>query len=157
MLSNLKETLFKLWGDLEEQKSAMLSQKAQGKSKTERMLPKSSTAVDSESEDEENHLSQINRGIPPDPDQENQLSTQQKQNKKPKKPVALAEKDVNSQDNSGGETANSPLELKPNNKPFECCIKQYGIRVAEEDPEKADAGEGKRWQRVFGLWGTLIK
>ncbi|KAF4464426.1 Protection of telomeres 1 [Fusarium albosuccineum] len=39
---------------------------------------------------------------------------------------------------------------------FSCCIRQYGVKVQESDPAKADAGEGKRWQRMFGLFGTRI-
>lgn len=41
-------------------------------------------------------------------------------------------------------------------RPFSCCIHQYGVQVPEEDPLKADAGEGMRWQRMFGLFGTRI-
>ncbi|OTB18744.1 hypothetical protein K445DRAFT_314613 [Daldinia sp. EC12] len=46
--------------------------------------------------------------------------------------------------------------LAVSNKPFTCCIRQYGIKVPEEDPLKANAGERKRWERVFGLFGTKI-
>ncbi|KAI0848578.1 hypothetical protein F5Y00DRAFT_82890 [Daldinia vernicosa] len=42
------------------------------------------------------------------------------------------------------------------NKPFTCCIRQYGIKIPESDPQKANAGKGKRWERVFGLFGTKI-
>lgn len=42
------------------------------------------------------------------------------------------------------------------NKPFACCVRQYGVRVSERDPARADAGEGRRWKRVFGLFGTKI-
>lgn len=42
------------------------------------------------------------------------------------------------------------------NRPFSCCIQQYGVKVPELNPANADAGEGKRWQRVFGLVGTRI-
>ncbi|KAI1180773.1 hypothetical protein F4777DRAFT_526963 [Nemania sp. FL0916] len=42
------------------------------------------------------------------------------------------------------------------NKPFSCCIRQYGVRVPEPDLRRADAGEGFRWTRVFGLFGTKI-
>lgn len=42
------------------------------------------------------------------------------------------------------------------NKPFACCIQQYGVKVEAEDGEEDNAGEGKRWQRVFGLFGTKI-
>ncbi|PTB79722.1 hypothetical protein M440DRAFT_1326683 [Trichoderma longibrachiatum ATCC 18648] len=41
-------------------------------------------------------------------------------------------------------------------RPFACCIHQYGVEIPEEDPRRADAGEGKRWQRLFGLFGTRI-
>ncbi|KAI1101966.1 hypothetical protein F4804DRAFT_282428 [Jackrogersella minutella] len=50
----------------------------------------------------------------------------------------------------------SENQLTVSNKPFTCCIHQYGIKVPEEDPRKANAGEGKRWERVFGLFGTKI-
>ncbi|RYC59325.1 hypothetical protein CHU98_g6897 [Xylaria longipes] len=56
---------------------------------------------------------------------------------------------------SGGKNKNqSGVELS--NKPFACCIRQYGVRVREPDPLRADAGEGHRWMRVFGLFGTKI-
>lgn len=42
------------------------------------------------------------------------------------------------------------------NRPFACCIRQYGVKVRESDAAKADAGEGSRWQRMFGLFGTRI-
>ncbi|KAH8715117.1 Protection of telomeres protein 1 [Beauveria bassiana] len=46
--------------------------------------------------------------------------------------------------------------VEPTNIPFTCCIKQYGVRLREADEGKADAGEGKRWQRMYGLFGTQI-
>ncbi|KAH6648849.1 telomere-binding alpha subunit central domain-containing protein [Truncatella angustata] len=42
------------------------------------------------------------------------------------------------------------------NKPFTCCLRQYGIEVPESDPKKCDATKGKRYQRMFGLFGTKI-
>lgn len=42
------------------------------------------------------------------------------------------------------------------NKPFTCCIRQYGVRRKESDPALANAGDGHSWQRVFGLFGTKI-
>ncbi|KAF2999939.1 hypothetical protein E8E14_000183 [Neopestalotiopsis sp. 37M] len=42
------------------------------------------------------------------------------------------------------------------NKPFACCLRQYGIEVSESDPRKCNAGNGKRYERMFGLFGTRI-
>ncbi|KAJ9134648.1 Telomere-binding alpha subunit central domain-containing protein [Pleurostoma richardsiae] len=42
------------------------------------------------------------------------------------------------------------------NKPFTCCVKQYGVEVKAADPAEADAGNGKKWQRTFALFGTKI-
>lgn len=42
------------------------------------------------------------------------------------------------------------------NKPFACCLRQYGIEVPERDPRKCNAGDGKRYERMFGLFGTKI-
>lgn len=46
--------------------------------------------------------------------------------------------------------------MAPSNRPFTCCIRQYGVRVREPNEAKADAGDGKRWERVFGLFGTKV-
>ncbi|KAM3512831.1 hypothetical protein MY11210_003536 [Beauveria gryllotalpidicola] len=48
------------------------------------------------------------------------------------------------------------VAVVPTNLPFTCCIKQYGVKLREADEAKADAGEGKRWQRMYGLFGTQI-
>lgn len=50
----------------------------------------------------------------------------------------------------------SPGLGQVSNKPFACCIQQYGVKVEAEEGEEDNAGEGKRWQRVFGLFGTKI-
>ncbi|KAF4968904.1 hypothetical protein FSARC_3776 [Fusarium sarcochroum] len=42
------------------------------------------------------------------------------------------------------------------NRAFPCCIQQYGIKVPEPNQSKADAGDGKRWQRMFRLFGARI-
>ncbi|QUC18856.1 uncharacterized protein UV8b_03097 [Ustilaginoidea virens] len=47
-------------------------------------------------------------------------------------------------------------QLGVSNRPFACCIRQYGVRVKEDDEGRADAGGGGRWQRMFGLFGTRI-
>lgn len=58
-----------------------------------------------------------------------------------------------SSDEEGGHVDKTP---KVSNCPFSCCIRQYGAKVSEPDTRKADAGDGKRWQRMFGLFGTRI-
>lgn len=65
-----------------------------------------------------------------------------------------------SDDEDGGTRRLSKAQQKyaptVSNKPFTCCIKQYGIRKKETDPALADAGPEHRWKRVFGLFGTKI-
>ncbi|KAI0196543.1 hypothetical protein EV127DRAFT_356455 [Xylaria flabelliformis] len=56
----------------------------------------------------------------------------------------------------GGAENKNQSGFKVSNKPFACCIRQYGVRVREPDPLRADAGEHHRWVRVFGLFGTKI-
>ncbi|PHH88820.1 hypothetical protein CDD83_7001 [Cordyceps sp. RAO-2017] len=63
--------------------------------------------------------------------------------------------DDNSDEERGGvgeEAAAGPAT----HPPFSCCIRQYGVKVAEKDKCKADAGDGRRWQKMFGLFGTRI-
>ncbi|KAL1861494.1 hypothetical protein VTK73DRAFT_7068 [Phialemonium thermophilum] len=42
------------------------------------------------------------------------------------------------------------------NKPFSCCIMQYGLKAREDNPALVDAGAGKKWVRMYGLFGTRI-
>lgn len=58
-------------------------------------------------------------------------------------------------DDESGSVANSK-EVKISNVPFSCCVRQYGVKVRETNPGKADAGRGHRWMRVFGMYGTRI-
>lgn len=86
------------------------------------------------------------------------------ENKRRAAQVALAKTDSNrppshSSDDESTAPQKQETELRSSqisNRPFSCCIRQYGVKVAEEDPAKADAGNGKRWQRMFGLFGTRI-
>lgn len=59
------------------------------------------------------------------------------------------------EDNGGG-TGHVPGLSQTSNKPFACCIRQYGVKITAEEGEEANAGEGKKWQRVFGLFGIKI-
>lgn len=47
-------------------------------------------------------------------------------------------------------------EMDVSNTAFTCCVRQYGVQVKESDKDRADAGKGKRWERVFGMFGTKI-
>ncbi|KAL6910954.1 hypothetical protein GGI43DRAFT_391624 [Trichoderma evansii] len=86
------------------------------------------------------------------------------ENKRRAAQVALANRDSNrpplhSSDDESAAPQKQEIELRSSqisNRMFSCCIRQYGVKVSEEDPAKADAGEGKRWQRMFGLFGTRI-
>ncbi|KAJ3497680.1 hypothetical protein NLG97_g1712 [Lecanicillium saksenae] len=99
LLSQLREKLFYLWGELEEHKAKELHRGAQAEKQARANRP------------------------PADSDDE-------------------------------GEAAAGVVA--PSNLPFSCCIKQYGMKMNEADKGKADAGEGKRWQRMYGLFGTQI-
>ena len=49
-------------------------------------------------------------------------------------------------------------EEEISNKPFSCCLKQYGVRLSEDDdglPKTDDRPTGG-WVRVFGMFGTKI-
>ncbi|PSR81221.1 hypothetical protein BD289DRAFT_484545 [Coniella lustricola] len=48
---------------------------------------------------------------------------------------------------------------KLSNLPFICCLRQYGVKVRHEDGDEGDedsTGTATSWQRVFGLFGTMI-
>lgn len=55
-----------------------------------------------------------------------------------------------------GRDGHVPGSSQLSNKPFTCCIRQYGVKVTAEDGEEANAGGGKRWERILGLFGTKI-
>ncbi|KAH6723885.1 hypothetical protein BKA61DRAFT_587294 [Leptodontidium sp. MPI-SDFR-AT-0119] len=133
LLARLKEQLFKLWGDLEEQKSELLRLR----SKKVHSPPPSSFELSTRSLPQK-----IGQQPDVDSDSENEL------------PVSKPSKDC--PEKSIGNDSEHGM-LKPRNKAFTCCIQQYGVKAVEEDPAKADAGEGRRWQRVFALFGTNIK
>ncbi|OLN95457.1 Protection of telomeres protein 1 [Colletotrichum chlorophyti] len=65
-------------------------------------------------------------------------------------------------DSSDNEAACEPQKEKVDkaatisNRPFTCCIRQYGVRVRESNEAKANAGKGRRWERMFGLFGTKV-
>lgn len=143
-LREVKEQLCILWGNLEENKTAYLKQKAAAVRKpppppTE---PQSSNPEPFRKAGEQPNV---------DSDSENDESVP---NSRPGEPArkALTELDSNQSTNIGTGVPIPPVS----NKAFTCCIKQYGAKVPEDDPSKANAGEGKRWKKMFGLFGTRI-
>ncbi|KAK9420279.1 hypothetical protein SUNI508_06548 [Seiridium unicorne] len=106
-VSNLKEQLFKLWGNLEEYKE----QESKAHIQSRRRLAANQAPPDSSDNEDGAHR----------------------------------QKDT---------ADHVPVEVS--NKPFTCCLRQYGIETPEPDPRKCDAGEGKRYQRMFSLFGTKI-
>ncbi|OTA99635.1 hypothetical protein M426DRAFT_324951 [Hypoxylon sp. CI-4A] len=111
-LDQLREQLFKLWGNLEECKQQELDREAANKQRLAANQPPPTSPLQT-STNPSHHQAQTT-------------------------------------------TSHNSKNTSLSNKPFACCIHQYGIRVREEDPAKADAGDGKRWERVFGLFGTKI-
>jgi protection-of-telomeres protein 1 len=144
----LREVLFRLWGDLEEQKSAYLKERKEKASKTNGKPPEShATATNPKA----SHA-KPGDDLPPDSDDE---STPKGKGAKSSSII-----DIGGSPLDMGETdtdlsvAISSLPIT--NKGFTCCIQQYGIKVPEESYSKADAEDGFRWKRVFGLFGTAI-
>ncbi|KAL7949095.1 hypothetical protein V8C42DRAFT_313274 [Trichoderma barbatum] len=90
------------------------------------------------------------------------LEEKKSQEEESKRQAALTNRGVNrpplhsSDDESSRPPKQDVAPSQVRSRPFACCIHQYGVEVPEEDPLKADAGEGKRWQRMFGLFGTRI-
>lgn len=106
-LETLRETLFKLWGDLEERKRAV-EEARNGKLRGRKQLPGERPPLDSS----------------------------------------------DGEGNGGGK---EPTLSQTSNKPFTCCLQQYGIKVKARNAQEANAGENWKWERVFSLFGTKIR
>lgn len=63
---------------------------------------------------------------------------------------------ADSDDEDGKGEKKSSDDEQVQNRPFSCCVRQYGIKVPEQDDAKANAGEGQRWKRMYGLFGVCI-
>lgn len=145
LLAALKEQLFKLWGDLEEKKSARLLTQLTD----DDLLPCSfnSTAM----------LPPRRIGAQPDADSDSESEEPEcKSVSLDKKMSALNVRSANTSFAASGNNPDSN-DLVASNKTFTCCIQQYGIKDREEDSAKMDAGDCRRWQRMFGLFGTQIQ
>ena len=72
-----------------------------------------------------------------------------------------ASKSKDKEDHPADDSEEEPPQKEPprnlDNMSFFCCLKQYGTKTAESDPDKADAGVGKRWKRRYALSGVRIK
>lgn len=149
LLTQVKEQLFKLWGDLEEEKSAMMKLQS---TKADKELPASSFGSEFGSS-----LPTHKAGAMPDVDSDAENEPSLAKPGKKSKSSILQELDSNIGNIVAGDMEQSVTALVPKNKAFTCCIKQYGIKVDEDDPAKANSGPGKRWQRMFGLFDTYIQ
>lgn len=140
-----------LWGDLEEQKSALAPPDS-----TAEIRPSSST---SDTLSVSSPASMKTGGQPnvDSDDDENQLI--KRVPAKVSMGHVLKERDLNVGLGTDSSKVDQPDTDHPiiHNKAFTCCIKQYGVKVKEEDPSKANAGGGKRWERKFGLFGVVIQ
>jgi len=47
-------------------------------------------------------------------------------------------------------------ETSVSNKPFICCLRQYGVKDRRGTSSRGKEAAGPRWTRVFGLFGTKI-
>ena len=50
--------------------------------------------------------------------------------------------------------AENGKQVKASGRPFQCYVKEYGVRVSQREDED-DTYKG--WQRMFRLWGTTVK
>lgn len=129
-LATLRERLFKLWGNLEERKTRIQTKKREHARDPLHAPPPESSDVEDGA-------------------------------------VAVAGKEDYGTSargrGVGGGGGGSDEEGVPgsqlSNRPFTCCLRQYGVptKVDGNEDEVDDAGEGRKWQRVFGLFGTKIR
>jgi protection-of-telomeres protein 1 len=147
-LRELKEQLCILWGNLEEHKSALLKKQSLATRKSPpppSPAPESSDPYPFQKAGEQPNADSDDEN---EPSKSNPLSAASGRQ-------ALAELEVHNNSSVSRETS---LPIEPvKNKAFTCCITQYGAKVNEDDPSKANAGFGKKWKRMFGLFGTQIK
>ncbi|KAJ4421773.1 hypothetical protein N0V85_000012 [Neurospora sp. IMI 360204] len=127
-LATLRERMFTLWGSLEELKAAKA--RAAAKDREEKRGEG----------DDRNGRTKKHKG----------KATTVVQLEKLKPPLEDSDGEQQQQQQDQGEEEIS-------NKPFSCCLKQYGVRVSEDDDglPKTDGPAGG-WVRVFGMFGTKI-
>ncbi|KAH8672784.1 hypothetical protein BGZ60DRAFT_430092 [Tricladium varicosporioides] len=153
LFNKLREQLFKLWGDLEEQKTAQLRSEKNADIQASSIASVTSSPASSRYAGDQPDAD--------DSDMDNVQSRERSTGPRHRAGSPLKEKETNTQMTNnqgvaGKPSAESDLRSAPRNRPFTCCIKQYGVKVEEKDQSKADAGDGLRWQRMFGIFGTQI-
>ncbi|KAK4122427.1 hypothetical protein N657DRAFT_691674 [Parathielavia appendiculata] len=111
LLVQLRERMFKLWGNLEEHKARAAGQQQKQAAKQGGARPGG---------------------------------------KKPNPLLNMPPLNQSSPAEAEGGGRDAVKEEPISNKPFACCIKQYGIY------EKEEPGKAGRWVRCFGLFGTKI-
>lgn len=135
LLERAKQKLCVFWGDLEEQKSAL--------------LPQASQESLASSSGEQGSFMNVGRQPSLDSDDEGYTS--------PQKPAAsMPNKSVRTGHTLADGSINGAYQVIARNKAFTCCIRQYGVKVKEDNSDLANAGDGMRWQRKFGLFGVVI-
>jgi protection of telomeres protein 1 len=133
-----------LWGNLEEHKSALMKQNSTAARKPSPCPSLASLASDPQPWPKVGEQPNVNS------EDENETKVDSRPGGSGRE--ALAE--LNTHKSVNIETS---IPIQPvSNKPFTCCIKEYGARITEDDPSKANAGSGRKWKRMFGLFGTQI-
>ncbi|KAK3491302.1 hypothetical protein B0T13DRAFT_519019 [Neurospora crassa] len=136
-LATLRERMFTLWGNLEELKADKAREAAKKREERD----------EGKGEDED-----ING---------NGRITKKRKGKKATTVAQLENLKPPLEDSDGEQQQQQPQqnqgEEELSNKPFSCCLKQYGVRVPEDDDglPKTDGAAGG-WVRVFGMFGTKI-
>ncbi|KAL1840211.1 hypothetical protein VTJ49DRAFT_694 [Mycothermus thermophilus] len=132
-LAQLRERMFTLWGNLEEVKSQARATKTVGR---ERRRQKQQQPKD------------IKKPLPPG---------KRRLEKPPlESPDVSEEEEEEEEDEGDGEEGGDERcidkldKSKISNRPFACCIKQYGVRAKDEE------GKATTWVRCFGMFGTKI-
>lgn len=140
LLSQLKEQLFKLWGNLQEKKTAILQEIS---SKSQPIIIYHSP------------------GMQPDPDSDAEKERTKNQTKMINSQPLASERNTLPIINPIEYVSLSSQrklfhDIRPSNKAFTCCIQQYGIREVENHPVNSNLEPKILWKRQYSMFGTKI-
>jgi hypothetical protein len=163
-LDELREALFLLWGDLEEKKSELIKDRAAKQRKVLEKEAELSEKGDNSTREAPNQPTnkrpRPGDAPPPDSDEDDDRAPCKRQRTtETLTPNTEANPDTTSTVEQEPEKVDLPtaiLRLPVSNKGFTCCIKEYGVKVPEDDKKKSDVGEEPGWERTFGMFGTTI-